>query len=1030
MLNRSTGRWSGLVLIVVAAATLAPTASAAATPADVVLYAADATNLRGDWALRADGTAAGGQSITGTDNGWSATSNALASPAHSFDLTLTAVAGTPYHVWFRLKAGADSKYNDSVYAQFSDAVDGGGTPLFRIGTTTALVVNLQRCNGCALSGWGWMEGAYWLSQSSTVAFAASGAHTLRVQTREDGVAIDQVVLSPLTYLNAAPGAAVSDGTIVAKPAPASTPASASSPYAGSPAAIPGTIQAVGYDLGGEGVGYHDTTPGNSGGAFRVDGVDIEAASAGGYDVGWVAPGEWLNYSVNVAAAGQYDIGVMVAASGQGGTFHLDMNGTNVTGPLTVPNTGGWQTWQTVTATATLAAGRQIMRLVADTTGAAAVGNFLSIRFTAATQTVSDTPFSGTPAAIPGTIAAADFDNGGAGVAYLDATPGNTGGAYRSTDVDIEASSDGGYDVGWIAAGERLNYSVNAAAAGSYNLQLRLASPGGGAMHISFGAPSSTSAPVTVPATGGWQAWVTVSVPVALAAGRQTMTLTFDTGGFNVGTITVVPGSRATPAVPPASAPGSTITVPAGGDLQRAIDAAVAGDTILLQAGATFAGSYVLPVKSGASFVTIRSSAPDASLPADGVRISPASAGQLARVQGGIAGMPAFVTAPGAHHFRLQFLEIVNTYANNDIIQLGDGSAAQSTLSNIAHDLVVDRCYIHGDVSGGQKRGIALNSASTSVVNSYISDIKSAESEAQALSGWNGPGPYTITNNFIEASGENVMFGGSDPYIANLVPSDIVIRQNTISKPPSWRPLNYTIKNLVELKNAQRVTIDGNVIENCWAAGQQGFAIMLTPRNQNGTAPWSVVQQVTITNNIIRHVASGIDVLGADDINPSQTTNGILISNNLLLDVGGVWGGQGRTLLTLGGRNITFAHNTVFSDGPSVVYADLAPVSGFVFSNNIVPDNAWALMGSGAAAGNGTIAAYYPGAVVSRNVFIGGTAGTYPADNYFPGTVATVQFRNISAGDYGLAAGSPYVTSATDGTAVGVNQAVIDALIPR
>jgi hypothetical protein len=452
------------------------------------------------------------------------------------------------------------------------------------------------------------------------------------------------------------------------------------------------------------------------------------------------------------------------------------------------------------------------------------------------------------------------------------------------------------------------------------------------------------------------------------------------------------------------------------------------ETILLQAGATFAGSFVLPVKSGSGFVTIRSSAADASLPADGVRVSPANAAQLARVQGGIAGMPAFVTAPGAHHFRLQFLEIVNTYANNDIIQFGDGSAAQNTLANVAHDLIVDRCYIHGDASGGQKRGIALNSAATSVVNSYISDIKSAESEAQAVGGWNGPGPYTITNNYLEASGENVMFGGSDPYIPNLVPSDIVIRQNTITKPTSWRSLNYTVKNLIELKNAQRVTIDGNVIENCWAAGQQGFAIMLTPRNQNGTAPWAVVQQVTISNNLIRHVASGIDVLGTDDINPSRATNGIAITNNLLIDVSTAWGGQGRTLVTLGGSNITFVHNTVFSDGLSVVYADVAPVAGFVFSNNVVPDNAWALMGSGAAAGNGSIAAYFPGAVVSRNVFIGGSAAAYPPANYFPADAATVQFRNVAGGDYGLAASSPYAAGATDGGAVGVNQTPIDALI--
>jgi hypothetical protein len=799
----------------------------------------------------------------------------------------------------------------------------------------------------------------------------------------------------------------------------------SSPYSGSPAPIPGTIQAAGYDVGGEGVAYHDTTPGNSGGAFRSDGVDIEASSAGGYDVGWVTPGEWLNYTVAVAAGGSYTIAFSIAAYGQGGTFHLEMNGANVTGPLTIPDTGGWQSWQTVTAAATLSAGTQIARLVADTSGAFAVGNFLAMTFAAAASPAtppSGSPFNGTPAAIPGSIAASDFDNGPSGAAYFDTTPGNSGGAYRSTDVDLEPSSEGGYDIGWIAPGEWVNYTVNVAATGTYILRARVASPGGGSMRVGFGAPSSATATVSVPATGSWQAWTTVSVLVSLAAGQQTATLSFDTGGFNILGITMVTSTGSPPT-------GSTIVVAGGGDLQSAIDAALPGDTILLQAGATFSGTYVLPVKSGSQYVTIRSAAPDSSLPADGTRVSPSDAGQLARIQGGIAGMPAFVTALGAHHYRLLFLEIVNTYANNDIIQLGDGSSAQTTLGMVAHDLIIDRCYIHGSATNGQKRGIALNSASTSIVNSYISDIKSAESEAQAIGGWNGPGPFTITNNYIEASGENIMFGGADPFITNLVPSDITVQRNYITKPTSWRSLGYIVKNLIELKNAQRVNIDGNVIENCWAAEQEGFAVVLTPRNQEGTAPWSVVQQVQVTNNVIRHVASAFDILGTDNDNTSGATNGITIWNNLLVDINSSWGGKGWVMVTLGGSSVTFDHNTVFTDGTSIVFADVAPVTGFTFTNNIVPDNAWAIIGTGTAAGLGTINAYFPGGVFRRNVFIGGSTNGYPADNFFPADVAAVQFRNAAGGDYGLASGSPYAATATDGTAIGANVTTINALVP-
>ncbi len=132
----------------------------------------------------------------------------------------------------------------------------------------------------------------------------------------------------------------------------------------------------------------------------------------------------------------------------------------------------------------------------------------------------------------------DFDNGGPGVAYYDTTAGNAGGAYRSTDVDIAASSDGGYCVGWIAAGEWLNYTVNVTSGGNYTAHLRVASPnGGGQLHIGF-TGSGVWTTVSIPATGDWQWWTTVDVPVSLSAGTQVMTLLFDTNGFNVGAITV------------------------------------------------------------------------------------------------------------------------------------------------------------------------------------------------------------------------------------------------------------------------------------------------------------------------------------------------------------------------------------------------------------------------------------------------------------------------------------------------------------
>ncbi len=275
---------------------------------------------------------------------------------------------------------------------------------------------------------------------------------------------------------------------------------------------------------------------------------------------------------------------------------------------------------------------------------------------------------------------------------------------------------------------------------------------------------------------------------------------------------------ATLALAPVSVNAATLTVGPGGNLQTAINAAKPGDTIVLTAGATYTGTFTLPVPpAGSGFITIRTAA-DSRLPAPGKRIQPAvHASLLAKIRSGNTS-PAIVTAPGAHHWRLELLEIgPNPAGGDDMIRLGRGGSDQTTLDVVAHDLVIDRCYIHGDPLTAQKRGIALNSASTTIVNSHVSDIKAAGIDTQAICGWNGPGPFLIENNYLEAAGENVMFGGADPKIPDLVPSDITIRLNHLSKPLAWQQSGqWLVKNLLELKNARRVLIEGNVFEHSWS----------------------------------------------------------------------------------------------------------------------------------------------------------------------------------------------------------------------
>jgi hypothetical protein len=638
------------------------------------------------------------------------------------------------------------------------------------------------------------------------------------------------------------------------------------------------------------------------------------------------------------------------------------------------------------------------------------------------------PFTATAFPVPGLVLAANFDNGGEGVAYHDTTPGNTGGAYRATGVDIELASDGGYDVGWIATGEWLNYTVNVASAGTYTVTLRVASPSGASMHVGFNNASNVWRGVSIANTGGWQNWTTASFTATLGAGTQQITLLFDTGGLNIESINVTATSAPLPPpTPPPSTGGGVVTVNAGGDLQAAIVNAQPGDTIVLQAGATFTGNFVLPAKSGSAYVTITSSGDLSRLPAAGTRIDPSYAPLLAKIKSP-NGAPAITTAPFAHHYVLQLLEFpANFQGQGDVIQLGDGSSDQNTLAVVAHDLVVDRVYIHGDPSFGQKRGIALNSASTTVENSYIAGIASASQDAQAICGWNGPGPFTIANNYLEAAGENLLFGGTDPAVPDLVPSDITIKHNQLSKPMGWRGQAWVVKNLLEFKNAQRVVVDGNILENNWQAAQNGYAVQFTPRNQDGTAPWTVVQQIEFTNNVVRHVAGAIAILGNDNDAPSQQTNAITIRNNLFEDVSSAtYGGTGWFMLTVGAVNMTVDHNTVFTDGTSDVYADGPPSPGFVFTNNIMQNNVWAIMGSGASQGNGTIAAFFPGSEFLGSVIAGANPATYPGGNFYPANLAAVGFINLAGGNYRLSAASPYLRSATDGTDVGANIDAINA----
>lgn len=312
-------------------------------------------------------------------------------------------------------------------------------------------------------------------------------------------------------------------------------------YKGTAHTIPGTIQLENFDVGGNGVAYMDNTPGSEVTPvvnFRTDeDVDIENCTdvGAGYNLGFTTAGEWLEYTVNVTVSGTYNLSFRVACSGDDRTVSVSMDGKNIAANVAIPNTAGWQAWQTVTVRGIdLTAGQKIMRL---TIGATDYVNLNYVTYTL-TKELKQEPFNGTPHLIPGRIEAQEYDLGGEGLAYHEAnTNGNESGAtLRNDEVDIEATQDidGDYNIGYTLKGEWLEYTVNVTKSGNYDLDARVAKEGdGGFFHIEMDGKDITGS-IAVPNTGGWQVWETVTLEdISLTEGEHIMRIVFDTDYTNL-----------------------------------------------------------------------------------------------------------------------------------------------------------------------------------------------------------------------------------------------------------------------------------------------------------------------------------------------------------------------------------------------------------------------------------------------------------------------------------------------------------------
>jgi hypothetical protein len=478
----------------------------------------------------------------------------------------------------------------------------------------------------------------------------------------------------------------------------------------------------------------------------------------------------------------------------------------------------------------------------------------------------------------------------------------------------------------------------------------------------------------------------------------------------------------------------TVKVKAGSNLQSAVDAAKDGDTLCLEVGAKFP-RITLPAKTGLRrYITIRSAAADADLPAAGTRITPASKAKMATLMTHDVG-PAITTAEGARMYRLgpglEFtVDPAVTGLTYNVVQLGTGS--ETGLWQLPSDIVLDRVYVHGNPLQDTQRGVLIECRRCALVDSWVAEIHSHSFETQAIGAVNCSGPIKITNNHLSAAGENIMFGGAMSASPDFVPSDIEIRRNHLFNPLSWKKddpsyagQKWLIKNLLELKDARRVLVEGNVLENSWSDGQTGFAIVLSAVG-NSYETWVRVEDITIQNNIIRNATRGINMAAyfrtvnnlTDPFDPTyddptqSRINRVLVKNNLFLKLGAqIWGPDG--------NNVVLDHNTFINDGADGWVAIPMDWAGSGPAYKTVPHRGWGLVGNvfffsaygiaGPGGANPFVPEFMTNGLIKGNVVLNtkrsGIPFPWPAGNTFstdPGAV----FVDYAGGNYKLKSPGP------------------------
>jgi hypothetical protein len=411
-----------------------------------------------------------------------------------------------------------------------------------------------------------------------------------------------------------------------------------------------------------------------------------------------------------------------------------------------------------------------------------------------------------------------------------------------------------------------------------------------------------------------------------------------------------------------------VRVPAGGDVQAALDAATPG-TLILLAPATFAGNFVLRSKGTPMNVTIRTDGLDDTALPPGVRINgPAMTAQLAKLVPADSLLPVLTTEDGADTYTLIGLELPGNAKNPDRDLTIFGSLDLTSAAQLPKNITLDRVYIHGDATGGGHRGVVMDATNGAIINSDIRNFWEIGRDSQAILVANTNGPTRLENNYLEATGENFLTGGVDPKIQNALPSDLTVRGNYIAKPADWQTSKRgSVKNLLELKLCQRCLIENNVFEGNWADAQAGYGIQFTVRNNDMTAPWSTVANVAFQYNVLKAIQGPcLNMLGNDDRAGVVDVWGVnvTIQNNVFECTNGI-------VVNRGFRPTVIRHNTFVPPMPPNWFlqltADVMPTGMLTFQDNVTGAGGYGIVGDGTTIGKPSLDAFAPGAIFDHNV---------------------------------------------------------------